>query len=499
MREELTITGRAATGRMVAEVRAGMDSIRRDMRATREHSRGIISEFEKIPRRMIVAGGASLALGLTVGALRRGWTEVNAEIERVADSIVAASGAASEFLTMLPAAQRAPASKELIQYAMESPAPLAQIAGTRAAVRSMQATFGFSEEDAARLNQAAEYTYLQRGGDMARIGGTLGKMRGLFPQQSATAIANVYDWMQTNAGFAQEQLQEYMQQVSKAIGPGRAARVDLPLLFSMATALTGPEGTGSRASEGAGGIFKEMSDPQFAKKLRVSPKTFAAMDFEQRLGMVQERGEGKDFDYWIRLFGKEYASRAAFLLGTPEGRTQMATFRQQIQEVMQRPELVTKTTYKERLEEPVFRGAQKVERAREVPMLAPLLEPGGIRGGEAEEEAKEIYERVYPQTGGGMNWINRQSAFVDWKIDRMLGGERFGMWSMKQGMILNEGPFAPTDRIEEAFKAAGTLREERAEPEIVETEGRPARRPPSRGPRPSDQAPIINTNPQGSD
>jgi len=134
-----------------------------------------------------------------------------------------------------------------------------------------------------------------------------------------------------------------------------------------------------------------------------------------------------------------------------------------------------------------------------VPTLAPLLEPEAIRRGEVGEQAKEIYERAYPRTGSVINWLNRQMAMFDWQVGRMLGGERFGMWSMKQGMILNEGPFAPTDRIEEAFKAAGTLREERAEPEIVETEGRPARRPPSRGPRPSDQAPIINTNPQGSD
>jgi len=514
MREELTITGRNAAQGVIAEVRAGLDGIRRDLGSQRTRASGLVGEFEKIPRRMIVAGGAALAFGATVGLVRRAWGEVNAEIERSGMLLRQTQDASRELLTMLPAGARAGKQEALIAQARESPATFAQIAAGEAAVRSMQAATGFSDEAAQVLMRHAEVTQRLRGGEMAQIGGTTGKMLGMFPEIGPTGIGNIYSYLQTAAGFQGTQLQEFMGQLSKGLGPGKAAGVDPALVFGLMATMSGIEGSPSRAAEGVGGLIKKLYTPGVAKKLGVTEQQLEPMEFEQRMALALKKSEGRGPGFWTQMFGEDYGGRIAVTIGNEEGRAQTARHRAAVREAAGQPGLVAGTDYSDRLAtEWRFRKAERLARLAEREELR-VLTRENVDKTEARAVAKDVLGQVYPESsishvtaralGAGRHWLDVHTRGVEAAESTMRTHLAHNalpfLVSKRRADIILENAGAAIDR---AYENARRLEPDPtgAEPLPVlalET-GVPPPKPVSRGPKPGDQPVYINTDPEGSD
>ena len=170
----------------------------------------------------------------------RAW---NVALEQSRVKLRSVQDASREYLAMHPAKDRVKEQRRLARWAWESPLTLEEAAPIAKNMLSMLPSDmpGIGPMERRRGEQAAEAFQLFQGLEGGAMAASIGKARRIFPGTTTTGWSNRFRRLTVKAGFADAQLNEFMAQLSKGLGPAAIQKLDPNLVSGMLEVMSGPE------------------------------------------------------------------------------------------------------------------------------------------------------------------------------------------------------------------------------------------------------------------
>lgn len=410
-----------------------LDGIHKPTKKARSTAQELGADFAKIPRRLIVAGGAALAFSATVGMIKRGiegWNQALTQSKEILDSTVKSS---RNLLQMLPAEEAARAYPELIREAKISPLWFRELAAIREGVYSlMTPEKGFGPAQRREAEMVARGFVRARGVLPEDIVEALGKAQFAFPGVSPTQMGNMFTVLMTQSAFIGTKLQELLPSLTKAYGPAAAIGMRPEDVLALTTVMTQYAGQPARATQAVAGIIQKLSaNPILRRRLGITP----GMGPEQIMGRLgQALEEGMTLTELVPGMGMRYAGRAA-LAFRPKGMREQAAMAALYREARVTPGIMERARWEERLRTiPELRAYELQQIAAEIPQLKGLERPRVIA-----ETARALMEAFYAETTEG----GRRGTFAAWVRRRgfgaaaLVGGERWAVEDPSVEQIMN--------------------------------------------------------------
>lgn len=399
---------------------------------TTRAAKGITSEFEKIPRRMIVAGGAALMFSATIGGIRRGIEAWNMALDQTREKLNAAVSATQNLIQMMPPGAARAGFPELIGEAKTSPLLLGELAAIREGVYSLLTPEkGFTGAQRREAEAVGRAFVRARGLPPAAIVEALGKAQFAFPATSARQMGNIFSGVMTQAAFIGENLQQLLPQMTKGFGPAAEMGMDPAQFMALMTVMTQYAGTPARAAQGVGGILTAIqADP----RLRARAGITAGMTPSEQLRQLH--AAGLDVQTMVKAgLGKRYAGRAALAFGE-EGFAAQEQLTDLYRGYAARPGIMEHAEWQRRLAaEPYLRHYEMQRMTREMTELE-ALEPTRVRAATIDDMVDAQLAEMYPGTRAGQfaRWWQKGV----YNIGKLFAGEAGAAGGMGFGPGFNE-------------------------------------------------------------